>query len=51
MNEISSENDKRKALTKELKEKEPRINFTINKDGKIIIIHSNISEIDIKLYL
>ena len=50
MNEISSENDKRKALTKELKEKEPRINFTINKDGKIIIIHSNISEIDIKLY-
>ena len=52
MDKISSENDKsNKKLTKELREKEPKISFTIdNKEGKIIIVHSNISEIDIKLY-
>ena len=52
MDKISSENDKNnKKLTKELREKEPKISFTIdNKEGKILIVHSNISEIDIKLY-
>jgi len=52
MDKISSDNDKsNKQLTKELREKEPKISFTIdNKEGKIIIVHSNISEIDIKLY-
>ena len=52
MDKISSENDKSsKQLTKELREKEPKISFTIdNKEGKIMIVHSNISEIDIKLY-
>ena len=52
MDKISSENDKSsKQLTKELREKEPKISFTIdNKEGKIIIVHSNISEVDIKLY-
>ena len=52
MDIISQDNDKSsKKLTKELREKEPKISFTIdNKEGKIIIIHSNISEIDIKLY-
>ena len=52
MDKISSENDKSsKQLTKELREKEPKISFTIdNKEGKILIVHSNISEIDIKLY-
>ena len=52
MDKISRDNDKSsKKLSKELREKEPKISFTINnKEGKIIIIHSNISEIDIKLY-
>ena len=52
MDKISQDNDKsNKKLTKELREKEPKISFTIdNKEGKIIIVHSNISEIDIKLY-
>ena len=51
MNKISTENEDKKALSKELREKEPKISFTIdNKEGKIIIVHSNISEIDIKLY-
>ena len=52
MDTISSENDKsNKQLTKELREKEPKISFTIDsKEGKLIILHSNISEIDIKLY-
>ena len=53
MDKISQDNDKSsKKITKELREKEPKISFTINnKEGKIIIIHSNISEISIKLYL
>jgi len=52
MDKISSENDNKKALKKELKEKEPKISFTIdNKNGRIALIHSNISEIDIKFYL
>ena len=52
MDKISSENDKsNKQLTKELREKEPKISFTIdNKEGKIFIVHSNIKEINIKLY-
>ena len=52
MDKISQENDKNnKQLTKELREKEPKMSFTIdNKEGKIIIVHSNISQIDIKLY-
>ena len=53
MDTISSENDNtnKKALSKELREKESKISFSIdNKNGKIFILHSNISEIDIKLY-
>ena len=55
MDKISSENDSntsnKKALSKELREKEPKLSFTIdNKDGKILLLHSNISEIDIKFY-
>ena len=39
------------ALTKELKEKEPKLSFNIeNTTGKITLIHSNINKIDIKLY-
>ena len=41
--------EKRKKLTKELREKEPKMSFKI-KEGKITIIHSNISNIDIKFY-
>ena len=42
----------KKDLNKELKEKEPKITYTIdNKEGKINLIFSNISKIDIKLYL
>ena len=53
MDKISSENDNKnkKALSKELRETEPKISFTIdNKNGKILLLHSNISEIDIKFY-
>ena len=54
MDKISDENEKninKKHLSKELKEKEPKLSFTIdNKNGKIILLHSNISEIDIKFY-
>ena len=39
------------ALTKELREREPKLTFNIdNKNGKITLIHSNISKIDIKFY-
>ena len=38
--------------TKELREKEPKLSYSIdNKEGKIILVHSNISEIKIKFYL
>jgi len=53
MDTISSENDNtnKKALSKELREKEPKLSFSIdNKNGKLLILHSNISEIDLKLY-
>ena len=55
MDTISSENsdntNNKKALSKELREKEPKLSFSVdNKNGKILILHSNISEIDIKLY-
>ena len=54
MDTISSENDEKsnkKALSKELREKEPKLSFSIdNKSGKLLILHSNISEIDLKLY-
>ena len=51
MNDIENESDNKKALTKELREKEPKLSYNIdNKEGKIILLHSNISEIDIKFY-
>ena len=54
MDKISSENEintNKKSLSKELREKEPKLSFTIdNKNGKILLLHSNISEIDIKFY-
>ena len=51
MDIIEEEKDK-KTMIKELKEKEPKLSFNIeNKDGKIVFIHSNIDEINIKLYL
>ena len=50
-NMISDSNDK-KALNKELREKEPKISLNIDKkEAKITIMHSNINKIDIQLYL
>ena len=38
-------------MVQELREKEPKLSFTVdNKNGKIIILHSNINEINIKFY-
>ena len=46
-----SSGENKKALTKELREKEPKISSNIDrKEGKITLIHSNISKIDVKLY-
>ena len=51
MNKISTENEDKKALTKELREKEPKLSFTVDsKEGKILLIHSNVNEINIKFY-
>ena len=51
MDKLLSENDNKKVFVKELREKEPKLSFTINnKERKILLIHSNISEINIKLY-
>ena len=51
MDIVEEEKDK-KTLIKELKEKEPKLTIKIeNKDGKVYLIHSNIDEINIKLYL
>ena len=53
MDKISSENDKnsKKSLSKELREKEPKLSFTIdNKNGKILLLHRNLTEIEIKFY-
>jgi hypothetical protein len=51
MNKISTESDDKKALTKELREKEPKLSFTVDsKEGKILLIHSNLNEINIKFY-
>jgi hypothetical protein len=51
MNDLENESKDKKALTKELREKEPKLSYTIdNKDGKIILLHSNINKIDIKFY-
>ena len=50
--DIDEEEKDKKTLIKELKEKEPKLSFKIeNKDGKIDLIHSNIDEVNIKLYL
>jgi hypothetical protein len=50
-NMISDSNDK-KALNKELREKEPKMSLNIDKkEAKITIMHSNINKIDIQLYL
>ena len=52
MDNIASDSDDKKKLNKELREKEPKISFNIDKkEAKITLIHSNISKIDIKLYL
>jgi hypothetical protein len=52
MDNIASDSDDKKKLNKELREKEPKISFNIDKkEAKITLIHSNISRIDIKLYL
>jgi len=49
--DIVEENKDRKSIIKELKEKEPKLSFNIeNKEGKIVLLHSNIDEINIKLY-
>ena len=49
--DIIEEDKDRKIIIKELKEKEPKLSFNIeNKDGKIFLLHSNINEINIKLY-
>ena len=51
MDKLLSENDNKKMVVKELREKEPKLSFTINnKEKKILLIHSNISEIYIKFY-
>ena len=51
MDKLLSENDNKKTVVKELREKEPKLSFTINnKERKILLIHSNISEINIKFY-
>ena len=51
MNDIENESKSKKALTKELREKEPKLSYSINnKDGTIILLHSNINQIDIKFY-
>ena len=51
MNKISTESEDKKALTKELREKEPKLSFSVDsKEGKIYLIHSNVSEINIKFY-
>ena len=51
MDNIASDSNK-KTLNKELREKEPKISFNLDKkEAKITLIHSNISKIDIKLYL
>ena len=43
--------DGKKSLTKELREKEPKLSFNIDgKEGKITLIHSNISKVDVKFY-
>jgi len=52
MDNMISDSSNKKALNKELREKEPKISFSIEKkEAKITLIHSNISKIDIKLYL
>ena len=51
MNDIENESKNKKALTKELREQEPKLSYTIdNKDGKIILLYNNINKIDIKFY-
>ena len=50
MDIVEEEKDK-KSLVKELKEKEPKLSFNLQKEGKIVLFHSNINEITIKLYL
>ena len=51
MNKISTESEDKKALSKELREKEPKLSFTVDsKEGKILLIHSNVNEINIKFY-
>ena len=51
MDKLLTESDNKKMVVKELREKEPKLSFTINnKERKILLIHSNISEINIKFY-
>ena len=48
---VVEEDKYKKSLIQELKEKEPKLSFNIeNKEGKIVLLHSNISEINIKFY-
>ena len=50
MDIVEEEKDK-KSIIKELKEKEAKLSLNIeNKEGKITLLHSNIKEINIKLY-
>ena len=50
MDIVEKEKDK-KSIIKELKEKEAKLSLNIeNKEGKITLLHSNIKEINIKLY-
>ena len=50
MDIVEKEKDN-KSIIKELKEKEAKLSLNIeNKEGKITLLHSNIKEINIKLY-
>ena len=51
MVDMESEKDNEKALKKELRESEPKLSYSIDdKNGQIILLHSNINKIDIKFY-
>ena len=51
MDDIENETNNKKALKKELREKEPKLSYSIDsKDGNIVLLHSNITEINISLY-
>ena len=51
MDDIENKENSKKALKKELREQEPKLSYSIDtKDGNIVLLHSNISKIDISLY-